>query len=197
MSDGAAELLDRRAVVRALLEGREELVVVTGLGSPSYDVMAAGDHDLNYYLWGAMGSAATVGLGLAMAQPKRPVLVITGDGEQLMGLGALATIGVQRPANLTIAVLDNERYGETGMQDSHTARGVRLDQVAAACGFAWTAEVGESAGVEDARRRLTAFDGPGLAVFKVAPTDLARVLPPIDAVYVKHRLRQALGFAPR
>jgi thiamine pyrophosphate-dependent acetolactate synthase large subunit-like protein len=140
-----------------------------------------------------MGSAATVGLGLAVAQPQRPVLVITGDGEQLMGLGALATIGVQRPANLTIAVLDNERYGETGMQLSHTARGVRIDRVAAACGFAWTAEVGDRAGTDGIRRRLTAFEGPGLAAFKVAPTDLPRVLPPIDAVYLKHRLRQALG----
>jgi thiamine pyrophosphate-dependent acetolactate synthase large subunit-like protein len=191
------EALDRRAVVRALLAGRDDLVVVTGLGSPSYDTVAAGDHDLNYYLWGAMGSAATVGLGLAIAQPRRPVLVITGDGEQLMGLGALATIGVQRPANLTIAVLDNERYAETGMQHSHTGAGVRIDQVAAACGFAWTAELREPSGVEQLRARLTAFSGPNLAACKVAPTDLPRVLPPIDAVYLKHRLRLALGFAPQ
>ena len=193
----SAAPLDRRAAVRELLAGREELLVVTGLGSPSYDTMAAGDSDLNFYLWGAMGSAATVGLGLALAQPERPVLVITGDGEQLMGLGALATIAVQRPANLTIAVLDNERYAETGMQHSHTASGVRLDQVAAACGFAWTAEVTETAGIAGVRARLTAFAGPGLAVLKVAPTDLPRVLPPIDAVYLKHRFRTALGFAPR
>ncbi len=193
----AAAPLDRRAVVRELLAGREELTVVSGLGSPSYDTMAAGDHDLNFYLWGAMGSAATVGLGGALAPPHRPVLVITGDGEQLMGLGALATIAVQRPANLTIAVLDNERYAETGMQRSHTASGVRLDRVAAACGFAWTAEVAESAGVREVRERLTAFAGPNLAAFKVAPTDLPRVLPPIDAVYLKHRFRSALGFAAR
>ncbi len=189
--------LDRRAVVGELLAGRNELAVVSGLGSPSYDTVAAGDHDLNYYLWGAMGSAATVGLGLALAQPERPVLVLTGDGEQLMGLGALATIGVQRPANLTIAVLDNERYAETGGQHSHTASGVRLDRVAAACGFAWTAEVTDPAGVADVHGRLTAFTGPGLASFKVQPTDLPRVLPPIDAVYLKNRMRQALGFAPR
>ena len=155
--------------MRELLAGRDGLLVVTGLGSPSYDAMAAGDHDLNFYLWGAMGSAATVGLGLALAQPERPVLVLTGDGEQLMGLGALATIGVQRPANLTIAVLDNERYAETGGQHSHTASGVRLDRVAAACGFAWTAEVTEPAGVADVHGRLTAFTGPGLASFKVQP----------------------------
>jgi thiamine pyrophosphate-dependent acetolactate synthase large subunit-like protein len=140
-----------------------------------------------------MGSAATVGLGLALAQPQRAVLVITGDGELLMSLGALATIAVQRPANLTIAVLDNERYGETGMQASHTATGVRLDGVAAACGFAWTEVVTELAGVAGTRHRLTAREGPGLAVLKVAPTDLPRVLPPIDAVYLKHRLRSALG----
>jgi thiamine pyrophosphate-dependent acetolactate synthase large subunit-like protein len=192
-----AESLERRAVVRSLLAGRDALVVVTGLGSPSYDVMAAGDHELNFYLWGAMGSAATVGLGLALAQPERPVLVVTGDGEQLMGLGALATIGVQRPANLTIAVLDNERYGETGMQESHTASGVRIDGVAAACGFRWAAEIADSAGVEDVRRRLTAAEGPGLAAFKVARTDLPRVLPPIDAIQLKHRLRGALGLASR
>jgi len=189
--------LERRAVVRELLAGRDGLLLVTGLGSPSYDAMAAGDHDLNFYLWGAMGSAATVGLGLALAQPARPVLVLTGDGEQLMGLGALATIGVQGPRNLTIAVLDNERYAETGGQHSHTAAGVRLDQVAAACGFAWTAEIADTAGVADVRGRLTAFAGPGLASFKVEPTDLPRVLPPIDAVHLKNRMRQALGFAPR
>jgi thiamine pyrophosphate-dependent acetolactate synthase large subunit-like protein len=193
----SGERLERRAVVRALLVERGELVVVTGLGSPSYDVMAAGDHDLNYYLWGAMGSAATVGLGLAMAQPQRPVLVITGDGELLMGIGALATIGVQRPANLTIAVIDNERYAETGGQLSHTASGVRLDGIAAACNFSWTAEVTDEAGVEDVRRQAAAFTGPGLAVCKVQPVDPPRVLPPIDAVHVKHRLRRALGFEPR
>ena len=159
--------------------------------------MAAGDSDLNFYLWGAMGSAATVGLGLALAQPQRPVLVITGDGEQLMGLGALATIAVQRPANLTIAVLDNERYAETGMQHSHTAAGVRIDRVAEACGFAWTAEVADPAGVADVRARLAAGAGPGLAVLKVAPTELPRVLPPIDAVHLKLRFRQALGLAAR
>ena len=197
MSARGREPLERRAVVRELLAGREELVVVTGLGSSSYDTMAAGDHDLNYYLWGALGSAAPVGLGLALAQPQRPVLVLTGDGELLMGLGALATIGVQRPANLTIAVLDNERYGETGMQESHTAAGVRLDEVAAACGFAWTAHVDDPSGIDEVRARLTGFAGPGLAVFKVAPTDLPRVLPPIDAVHVKNRLRLALGFEPR
>jgi len=113
--------LDRRAVVKRLLFDRGDLLVVAGLGAPAWDVAAAGDHPLDFPLWGAMGGAAMVGLGLALAQPSRKVLVITGDGEMLMGLGSLATIGAQHPRNLRIIVLDNERYGETGQQHTHTA----------------------------------------------------------------------------
>ena len=118
--------LERRAVVARLLRDRDGLLVVTGLGSPSYDVHAAGDHDGNFYLWGAMGAAALVGLGLAQAKPDRTVMVVTGDGEQLMGLGGLATIAIAAPANLVIVVLDNGHYGETGMQRSHTGLGIDL-----------------------------------------------------------------------
>jgi thiamine pyrophosphate-dependent acetolactate synthase large subunit-like protein len=143
--------LDRRAAVAALLEDRGDLLVVTGLGSPSYDVHAAGDSDANYYLWGAMGSAALVGLGLAQARPDHMVLVITGDGEQLMGLGGLATIGVARPGNLAIAVIDNERFGETGMQESHTGYGVDLANVALACGFVAARTIHDMGGVKQAR----------------------------------------------
>ena len=128
--------LNRRDVVAQLLERRNDALVVTGLGAPSYDVMAAGDHDNNFYLWGAMGGAAMVGLGLALSQPERLVLVITGDGEQLMGMGGLATIGVAKPDNLVLTVLNNEHYGETGMQRSHVGRVGDLVAVAKACGFA-------------------------------------------------------------
>src|SRR5262245_61481853 len=123
--------LDRRQAVAALLEARGDALVVSGLGSTTYDVHAAGDHPANFYLWGAMGGAAMIGLGLALAQPARRVLVITGDGEQLMGLGALATIGsAAKPANLGIAVIDNGSYAETGMQRSHTGYGADLCAVA-------------------------------------------------------------------
>ena len=98
---------DRRAFVSQLLVATPDALVVTGLGSASYDVFAAGDRDKNYYLWGAMGGAAALGLGLALAQPEKPVVVITGDGEQLMGIGALGTIAVKQPKNLTIVMLDN------------------------------------------------------------------------------------------
>src|SRR5213595_1875132 len=118
--------LARRSAIARILADRGDMLVVTGLGSPTYDCAAAGDHPLNFYLWGAMGSAVTVGLGLALAQAKRRVLVITGDGEMLMGLGALATVGVQQPKNLSVVVIDNEHYGETGMQATHTASGIDL-----------------------------------------------------------------------
>lgn len=188
------EKLDRRAVTAELLRERGELMVVTGLGSASYDAMAQGDHDLNYYLWAAMGSAATVGFGLATAQPARPVLVLTGDGEMLMGLGALATIGQRLPPNLCFAVLDNGHYGETGMQASHTGRGLELARVAEACGFPWTRTITDIAGVSALRERAQARAGTSFGVIKVAADELPRVLPPRDAVQVKNRFRAALGF---
>ena len=188
--------LDRRAVVAELLAGRTELAVVTGLGSPSYDVMAAGDHALNYYLWAAMGGAAMVGLGLAMAAPTRPVLVVTGDGEAMMGMGALATIGVKRPRNLTIAVLDNGHFGETGMQRSHAGLGTDIAGIARACGFARADTLREMNEVVSLRERLAAGEGPQLAVIKISGEELPRALPSRDGVHIKNRFRAALGHAP-
>ncbi|WP_042778773.1 thiamine pyrophosphate-dependent enzyme [Sinorhizobium fredii] len=192
----AGGMLDRRDVVSKLLAGRKDLLVVTGLGSASYDVMAAGDHEGNYYLWAAMGSAAMVGLGLASAQPEKSVLVITGDGEALMGFGALATTALRKTANLTIAVLDNGHFGETGMQVSHAGRGISLDRVAASCGFSWTNEIRDMDGVADLRRQIYAHDGVKLATIKIKAENLPRVLPPRDGSYVKNRFRAALGFEP-
>src|SRR5277367_6059125 len=130
-----ANLLERRSVVAGLLAGRKDAVVVGGLGASTYDIAAAGDHDRNFYLWGAMGGAVMIGLGIALAQPALPVVVITGDGEMLMGMGSLATVGLQKPANLSILVLDNEAYGETGGQVSHTSAAADLVGIARACGI--------------------------------------------------------------
>lgn len=187
--------LDRRAVTAKLLEDRGDLLVVTGLGSPSYDAMAAGDHDLNYYLWAAMGSAATVGFGLAMTQRDRPVLVLTGDGEMLMGLGALASIGQKLPPNLTIAVLDNGHYGETGMQTSHTGRDIELARFAEAANFPWTRVVTDMDGVSELRTRMQSQSGTSFAAIKIAAENLPRALPPRDGVHVKNRFRAALGLS--
>jgi len=194
MAKQSRTTLDRRAAVSALLRDRGDLLVVTGLGSSSYDVHALGDTDANYYLWGAMGAAALVGLRLAQARPERKVLVITGDGEQLMGLGGLATIAVAKPKNLVIAVIDNGHFGETGMQESHTARGIDLAQVASACGFVDARKVEDMAAVEAARLALhQPADGPCLLLLKVKADNLPRSLPPRDAVHLKNRFRLHLG----
>ena len=181
--------LHRRDVVKKLLEKRGGLLVVAGLGSTAWDITAAGDSDLSFPLWGAMGQAAMIGLGLALAQPKRRVLVITGDGEMLLGLGALATIGVQQPANLTVAVIDNERYGETGMQATHTASGVDLAAVAKACGFRNSRIVSKN---ESFRKIVHQTTGPNFLQIKVVAEKLPLALPPHDGVLLKDRFRRAL-----
>ncbi len=192
----ANPVLNRRKVVVELLQERGDLIVVTGLGSPTYDVMAAGDHARNYYLWAAMGSAVTVGLGLAMSRPQDSVLVVTGDGEMLMGMGALATIAVQSPKNLSIAVLDNGHYGETGMQRSHSGFGVELDRVATSLGFDCSASITDMSAVHDFRLRIHAGNALNFATIKIDTAEEARVLPSRDAVYIKNRIRAALSSAP-
>lgn len=184
--------LHRRNVVEFLLQNRKDILVVAGLGSTAWDVTAAGDAPLNFPLWGAMGNAAMFGLGLALAQPKRRVLVITGDGEMLMGMGSLATIGVQRPRNLSIVVIDNERYGETGMQRTHTAAGVDLAAVARACGFRLTRRVQARTGLAALRSAIHAAPGPLFAQVKVLAEKIPLVLPPRDGGLLKARFRKAL-----
>ena len=188
--------LDRRAFVKALIERCPDALVVAGLGSATYDVFAAGDRPTNFYLWGAMGGAAAIGLGLALAQPAKQVLVITGDGEQLMGIGALATIGAQGPKNLTIVVLDNGHYGETGMQRSHTSLGTNLAAVARACGIAHAFEGDSLAVVEKIFQTGSMSTGPALAQVAIKAEDVPRALPSRDGVYIKNRFRAELGLAP-
>ena len=187
--------LNRRDAVRELLRDRGASLVITGLGSSTYDVFAAGDHDGNMYLWGAMGGAAMVGLGLALAQPTRPVVVLTGDGEQLMGLGGLATIAVKRPGNFTLMVLDNGRYGETGGQLSHTGLGIDLHRAAAALGFASAVDLREMPELTAYRTELAKLSGgPRYATVRIACDSPPRALPARDGVYLKNRFRAALGF---
>lgn len=185
-------MMHRREAVAKLLEGRGELLVVAGLGSTSWDCTAAGDSPLTFPLWGAMGNAAMIGLGLAMTQPGRRVLVVTGDGEMLMGMGSLATIGVQKPANLAIAVIDNERYGETGMQATHTAHGVDLARVALGCGFRDAALVTSPTALAAIRDEVHRGQGPLFWQIKVAVEKIPLVLPPRDGALLRARFRRAL-----
>jgi thiamine pyrophosphate-dependent acetolactate synthase large subunit-like protein len=185
-------MLDRRDVVKRLLIDRGDLLVVPGLGAPTYDVAAAGDHPLNFYLWGAMGGAAMIALGLALARPDRRVAVITGDGEMLMGLGSLATNGVKHPAKLAIVVLDNRHYGETGMQASHTDAGIDLIGIARSCRFADARAALTETDIDDTRRLLHAGKAPSFVQVQVATDDVARVLPIRDGREIKRRFMEAL-----
>jgi thiamine pyrophosphate-dependent acetolactate synthase large subunit-like protein len=192
-----ANLLERRSVVSVLLAGRKEAIVVGGLGASTYDIAAAGDHDRNFYLWGAMGGAVMIGLGVALAQPKLPVMVITGDGEMLMGIGSLATVGLQKPGNLTIIVLDNEVYGETGGQASHTASTADLVGVARACGIAEARTLSTMAEIEAyAAGMQDVSSGPRFASIKIDSANLERVLASRDGSFIVTRIRGALGFGP-
>lgn len=185
--------LNRRQTVVTLLANRGESLVVSGLGSSTWDVFAAGDDDRNFYLWGAMGSAAVIGLGLAVAQPSRSVLVVTGDGEMLMGMGSLATVAAAKPDNLSIVVLDNEHYGETGMQQSHTGFATNLAQVAHASGFAEVLDIESEADVAALAGRVHAPTGLLFANVKITSDDEARALPIRDGVEIKNRFKRTLN----
>jgi len=186
------ESLDRRDVVARVLAHRGDALVITSLGNPTYDVAAAGDRPENFYLWGAMGGALMVGLGLALAQPKRRVLVFLGDGELMMGLGALATVAIAAPANLVAIVLDNERYAETGMQLAQSGRGVDLAGVARATGFDSVHTVTALSELDTAIESIFHAPGPGFVAIKVDAAVSAPALPPRDGPFLRSRFRTAL-----
>ena len=191
MTERRQGTLDRREVVAALIKGRGDALIVTGLGSTCYD-FGTQDHPNTFYLWGGMGAAAMLGLGLALAQPTRRVVVVTGDGEMLMNVGSLASIAVEAPKNLTIAVLDNERFGETGMQKTPTAFGVDLAAIATACGIRTSRIVRTMAEVTELRDLAHEGRGTAFAQIKINPEALTFVMPPADGGILTSRFRQSV-----
>ncbi|MBS7810143.1 thiamine pyrophosphate-dependent enzyme [Roseococcus pinisoli] len=189
---GASGKLDRRELTRALFEDRGDLLVVAGLGAPAWDITAVGDGPQNLPLWGGMGGAAMIGLGLALAQPDKTVLVLTGDGEMLMGIGSLATIAHQAPKNLSIVVQDNEHYGETGMQETATRQGTDLVKMAEGAGIRNTMLVTEPGQVPALKAAIHKKDGPLFAVAKIDPATLPLVLPPREGAILQARMREHL-----
>ncbi|WP_372623222.1 thiamine pyrophosphate-dependent enzyme [Falsiroseomonas sp.] len=188
----ASGTLDRRAVVRELLTDRGDLLVVAGLGASAWDITAAGDCATNLPLWGGMGGAAMIGLGVALAQPSRRVLVITGDGEMLMGIGSLATIAITRPANLSVVVLDNEHYSETGGQETATRHGVDLAAIAKGAGIADSRTLHAMQEIGPLRQAIHAAEAPLFAVVKVAAGNQPLVLPPREGAFLTARFREAV-----
>lgn len=192
--------LDRRALVAGILDRRGDAAVVAGLGSPAWDCHAAGDSPLNFYFWGAMGGAAMLGLGVALARPARRVLVVTGDAEMLMGVGSLATIAAQAPSNLALLVLDNEAFGETGRQAGLTGKRTDIAAIARGAGmeaaFTVGGEVEEgSAGLDIDALAGTLFEeeGPVVCVAKVALGAESDSYPPRDGILLQTRFRAALA----
>lgn len=187
---------DRREFVSKLLAATQEALVVTGLGSASYDVFAAGDRDKNYYLWGAMGGATSLGLGLALAQPDKSVIVITGDGEHLMGIGSLGSIAVKQPKNLTIVVLDNGHFGETGMQRSHSSLGADLVGIAKGFGISDAYSTNSVDLVDEVAQSINGRERLSFVQVFIEADEPPRALPPRDGPYIKNRFRAALGLKP-
>ena len=188
-----AGLILRRPLVSAVLAERGDALVVTGLGSATYDAAAAGDHDANFYYWGGMGLTAMTGLGVAMAQPDRRVLVITGDGDMMMGVGSFATIAAKTPLNLGILVLDNEQFGETGEQAGLSGGKANLEEMARGAGFQRSMTVDGSGDPSQMLKLLYETSGPTLCVAKVAKGNEKRVLPSLDGAYLARRFREAVG----
>ena len=185
--------LNRRLTVKRILRDRQQdVLAVTSLGNPTFDVAAAGDTAQNFYLWGAMGGAVSFGLGIALAQPEKRVIVFVGDGEMMMGLGSLATVGVDRPANLSIVVIDNEHYAETGMQLAHAGRGVDITAIARAAGFEKATTIYAEGELEEYVDVILKSPGPVLATVKVGTDPEPTSLPPRDGPYLRSRFREAL-----
>ena len=185
--------LNRRLTVKRILRDRQQdVLAVTSLGNPTFDVAAAGDTPQNFYLWGAMGGAVSFGLGIALAQPEKRVIVFVGDGEMMMGLGSLATVGVDKPANLSIVVIDNEHYAETGMQLAHAGRGVDITAIACAAGFDTATTIYAEGELEEYVDVILKGTGPVLATVKVGIDPEPTALPPRDGPYLRSRFREAL-----
>lgn len=185
--------LSRRAFVAELLGLRDGALIIPGLGSPTWDCFAAGDAPEYLYSWGGMGLAVPTALGLALAQPQRRVVCITGDGEMMMGIGSLAVVADQAPRNLGILVLDNEHFGETGRQRGLTGAATDLVAVAQGFGIMQTMLVTEQGATKHLADLLFKMPGPVFAVAKIALSEDPWRLPEKDGVTIAHRFRAALG----
>ena len=191
----SSNYLRRRELVSALLARREGALVVPGLGSPTWDCFAAGGSNDYLYSWGGMGLAVPTALGLALARPKRRVLCLTGDGEMMMGIGALAVVGAQAPVNLGILILDNEHFGETGRQPGLTGQRTDLVAMARAAGIGHTLDVTSLDQMDALADLMFHQPGPTFAVAKIALTDEPWALPEKDGAVIARRFRGAAGVA--
>ena len=184
--------LNRRLVISELLKERENSLIVNGLGGTCWDVASLGDNDLNFYVWGGMGNACMIGLGLALTQPDKKVIVITGDGEMLMGIGSLATIALKQPKNLSIVVFDNELYGETGNQKTHTAYCTNLSKIAIGSGIINSSIILTQEDLLSLSSEIHQIKNLSFSVIKINQDQEEIVLPIREGAFIKSRFRRAL-----
>jgi thiamine pyrophosphate-dependent acetolactate synthase large subunit-like protein len=189
----AGFVLDRCRAIPALIGRHEDFLIVSGLAGTARDIAALTDDGVNAYtMAGAMGGAAMIALGLALARPDKRVLAVTGDGELLMNVGALATIGILNPPNLAIICVDNGHYGETGYQRSHTSLGVDLERIAAGSGIERTLTIAEEGRIAEGGRLIREGNGTAFVLLRVAPTDPPAYKRNFDLAACRHRFRAAL-----
>jgi len=167
---------------RVVLAQAADALIVSNLGSNTYDLFALGHRPANFYMWGAMGLTASVGLGLAIARPSRRVIVLDGDGSLLMNLGALATAAAQAPTNLTHVVWVNGLWQETGGQQIATAGAADLAAIGRGAGLRQVVEAADPAGLSQALARAAAEPGPWLVVARIQETG-SREPPPVRPIH--------------
>jgi sulfopyruvate decarboxylase subunit beta len=179
--------LHRYEATQLLVKHLRDEPVVSNLGPTSDDLWHAGQRDRNFYTYGSMGLCSSIALGMALSTPEK-VVSLDGDGALLMNMGAIATIGREKPANLVVVVWDNEQWGQTGHQPSHTATTTDLEQVARGCGIPRCTTVRNLEDLDQAFQQALREDGPWFIVAKIEETDY---LPgsPIEPEMTLYRFR--------
>lgn len=182
--------IDRRELLGPLFPDWERRLFVSGLAGASRDAAALTSDGPNLFtMAGAMGAAVPMGLGMALSAPAREVVVVTGDGELLMGLGALVTVAAARPPNLSIVCIDNAMHGETGGQRGHTATVADLEALARGAGIASAMTIAEPGEIEAAARFLREAPGPRFLLARVLPGPPAAFRRDMDMARCRVRFR--------
>ena len=182
--------LDRIDAVPKIIGKPGDMLFVAGLAGTSKDIAHITNDGPNFFgMAGAMGAAVSMGLGLALARPDKKVVVATGDGELLMNIGALATVSIMNPPNLSILCVDNGHYGETGYQLSHTSLGVDLEQMAIGAGIKSTMTVESEDQIAAGARMLRESNGTCFVLLRVKPTDPLKFKRDLDPAATRVRFR--------